>query len=51
MRRYIRKNRRAQADADDLERINSAANELNSEVADVLQYQAQDDLAPTISDE
>jgi hypothetical protein len=29
----------ADADAGDLERINSAADELNSEVADVLEYQ------------
>ncbi len=30
----------ADADAEDLERINSAADELNSEVADVLEYQS-----------
>ena len=30
------------ADAEDLKRINNAADELNSEVADVLEYQAFD---------
>jgi metal-responsive CopG/Arc/MetJ family transcriptional regulator len=43
LRHYIRENRRAQAHAQDLDRINSAADQLNSESADVLDYQASDD--------
>jgi metal-responsive CopG/Arc/MetJ family transcriptional regulator len=43
LRSYIRGKRRAQAHAQDLERINSAADQLNSESADVLDYQASDD--------
>lgn len=43
LRRYIRERRRAQAHARDLERINRAADQLNSESADVLDYQASDD--------
>jgi metal-responsive CopG/Arc/MetJ family transcriptional regulator len=43
LRSYIREKRRAQIHAQDLERINSAADRLNSEAADVLEYQASDD--------
>lgn len=35
--------RRPRADAEELRRINNAVDELNSEVADVLEYQAIDD--------
>jgi Arc/MetJ family transcription regulator len=40
LRHYIREKRRAQAHAQDLERINSAVDELNSEASDVLDYQS-----------
>jgi metal-responsive CopG/Arc/MetJ family transcriptional regulator len=43
LRRYIREKRRAQVHAQDLDRINRAADQLNSEGADVLDYQASDD--------
>jgi metal-responsive CopG/Arc/MetJ family transcriptional regulator len=43
LRHYIREKRRAQAHAQDLERINSAADQLNAESADALDYQASDD--------
>jgi metal-responsive CopG/Arc/MetJ family transcriptional regulator len=43
LRHYIQEKRRAQIHAQDLERINSAADQLNSESADVLDYQASDD--------
>ena len=43
LRRYIREKRRAQVHAQDLDRINRAADKLNSEAADVLDYQASDD--------
>ena len=43
LRRYIREKRRAHAHARDLERINRAADRLNSESADVLDYQVLDD--------
>jgi metal-responsive CopG/Arc/MetJ family transcriptional regulator len=43
LRRYLKDRVRAQANARDLERINRAADRLNSEVADVLDYQAADD--------
>ncbi len=43
LRRYIREKRRAQAHAQDVERINRAADQLNSESADALDYQALDD--------
>jgi metal-responsive CopG/Arc/MetJ family transcriptional regulator len=43
LRRYIREKRRAQVHAQDLDRINRAADQLNSEAADVLDYQASDD--------
>jgi metal-responsive CopG/Arc/MetJ family transcriptional regulator len=43
LRRYLREQARAQANARDLERINRAAERLNSEVADVLDYQAAED--------
>ena len=39
LRRYLREEMRARAHARDLERINQAANRLNSEAADVLDYQ------------
>lgn len=43
LRRYLRGQVRAQANARDLERINQAADRLNSEAADVLDYQATED--------
>jgi len=43
LRRYMREQMRAQANARDLERINEAADRLNSEAADVLDYQAAED--------
>jgi metal-responsive CopG/Arc/MetJ family transcriptional regulator len=43
LRRYIQEKRRAHAHAQDLERINRAADRLNSESADVLDYQVSDD--------
>jgi len=38
---YLRKRARAQIEARDLELLNKAANELSSEVEDVLRYQAE----------
>jgi len=43
LRRYLRERKRAQAHARDLQRINRAAERLNSEAADVLDYQAAED--------
>ncbi|MGA2201541.1 MAG: ribbon-helix-helix protein, CopG family [Terriglobales bacterium] len=43
LRRYLREQVRAQANARDLERINQAADRLNTEAADVLDYQVADD--------
>jgi metal-responsive CopG/Arc/MetJ family transcriptional regulator len=43
LRRYLREQARAQAHARDLERINHSADRLNSEAADVLDYQAAED--------
>lgn len=43
LRRYLREQARAQANARDLERINRAAERLNAEAADVLDYQAAED--------
>lgn len=43
LRRYLRERMRAQANARDLERINRMADQLNAEVADVLDYQAQEE--------
>jgi metal-responsive CopG/Arc/MetJ family transcriptional regulator len=43
LRRYLREQVRAEAHARDLERINHAAERLNSEAADVLDYQAAED--------
>jgi len=43
LRRYLREGARTAAQARDLERINLAAEELNSEVSDVLGYQASED--------
>jgi metal-responsive CopG/Arc/MetJ family transcriptional regulator len=40
LRRYLRERERAQAQARDLERINQAAERLNAEAAEVLEYQA-----------
>jgi metal-responsive CopG/Arc/MetJ family transcriptional regulator len=37
---YLRKQARAQVEARDLELINEAADELNTEVEDILRYQA-----------
>ncbi len=39
LRRYLRERERAQAQAYDLERINQAAERLNAEAAEVLEYQ------------
>jgi len=43
LRQYLRAKMRAEANARDLERINQAADRLNSEAADVLDYQATED--------
>ena len=43
LRRYLRERQRARIHAHDVERINSAADQLNSEAADVLEYQASED--------
>ena len=43
LRRYLREGARNAAQARDLERINLAAEELNSEVSDVLGYQSSED--------
>lgn len=39
LRQYLRRRARAQIEARDLELINKAAHELNSEVEDILRYQ------------
>jgi metal-responsive CopG/Arc/MetJ family transcriptional regulator len=39
LRNYFRERARSQVEARDLERINAAADRLNSEAADVLEYQ------------
>ena len=41
--RYLRKQARAQVEARDLELINQAADELNTEVEDILRYQAPEE--------
>ena len=41
LRRYLREHARARAHARDLERINRAADRLNAEAEDVLDYQAE----------
>jgi metal-responsive CopG/Arc/MetJ family transcriptional regulator len=43
LRRYLRERLRARINAQDLERINYAADQLNSEAADVLEYQAPEE--------
>ena len=43
LRRHLRARARAQANAHDLERINQAADRLNSEAIDVLDFQAPED--------
>jgi metal-responsive CopG/Arc/MetJ family transcriptional regulator len=43
LRQYLREQVRTQANARDLARINRAAERLNSEADDVLDYQAADD--------
>lgn len=43
LRRYLLEQVRAQANARDLERINRAAERLNAEAADILDYQAAED--------
>jgi metal-responsive CopG/Arc/MetJ family transcriptional regulator len=43
LRRYLRQRMRACIHVQDLERINRAADRLNSEAADVLDYQAAED--------
>lgn len=42
LRKYLRERRRAALHARDLQRINRAADRLNQEASDVLQYQAVD---------
>jgi metal-responsive CopG/Arc/MetJ family transcriptional regulator len=42
LRRYLRQRARAAVQARDLERINAASERLNSEAADVMEYQALD---------
>ena len=42
-RRWIRERIRRRRHARDLERINAAADRLNSEAAEVLEYQAQEE--------
>ena len=42
LRRYLRERARAAVQASDLERINAASERLNSEAADVMEYQALD---------
>jgi metal-responsive CopG/Arc/MetJ family transcriptional regulator len=43
LRLYIQEKRRAHAHAQDLDRINRAADQLNTESTDVLDYQVSDD--------
>lgn len=43
LRRFLRERARAEVQARDLQRINQAAERLNAEVADVLDYQASED--------
>jgi metal-responsive CopG/Arc/MetJ family transcriptional regulator len=43
LRNYLRERARNAAHARDLDRINSAADELNAEAMDVLRYQATED--------
>jgi metal-responsive CopG/Arc/MetJ family transcriptional regulator len=43
LRRFFRERKRRKIDARDLERLNSAADRLNSEAEDVLRYQAQEE--------
>jgi metal-responsive CopG/Arc/MetJ family transcriptional regulator len=43
LRKYLRERAKAAAQARDLERINSAAERLNLEAADVLEYQAPEE--------
>jgi metal-responsive CopG/Arc/MetJ family transcriptional regulator len=42
LRRYLREQARARIEARDLEQLNRAADELNAEAADVLDYQASE---------
>jgi metal-responsive CopG/Arc/MetJ family transcriptional regulator len=46
LRRYLRQRMRTRIHAQDFERINRAADRLNSEAADVLEYQAPEYQAP-----
>ncbi len=43
LRHYLQEKQRARIHAQDLKRINNAADQLNSEAADVLGYQALED--------
>ena len=43
LRRYLRERERARLNARDLELINRAADRLNAEAADVLEYQASEE--------
>lgn len=47
LRKYMRERKRATLNARDLARINQAADRLNKEAADVLEYQALDMNNPT----
>jgi metal-responsive CopG/Arc/MetJ family transcriptional regulator len=47
LRKYMRERKRAALNARDLERINRAADRLNREAAEVLEYQAFDVSKPT----
>ena len=44
LRRYLEERRRARLHARDVEKINRAADELNSEAADAMKYQATEDV-------
>jgi len=46
LRRYLLERERAEVEARDLKRINHAADRLNSEAAEVMQYQAMEYPAP-----
>jgi metal-responsive CopG/Arc/MetJ family transcriptional regulator len=47
LRKYMRERKRAALNARDVERINRAADRLNREAAEVLEYQAFDSSKPT----
>jgi len=43
LRRFLREQARAQAQARDLDRLNHAAEQLNAEAAEVMEYQSPED--------